>query len=266
MTEPYPVGEERPLDGTNRRRLLGMSIGGKARSSQELPTTTAHEVLVYRVGGRFRLADGLGLAHEDVVNATHVSSVDMTHDRQVVVELPIPSRDSQMFHVLVTFTCTVTEPLVVVEKGVSARDGLLSYLKSHHEIVHLGLRYPLTEINEVRSDVEAEVTSLAAIRPPALPGMFVALASVEVASPAELTEFHQKVLGLQQTHTLDSMEQGYLQNLHQERQGYENEKAAVQQQHEQALDAERTKYENAKTAAQQQQEHLLAIAGQRQGH
>jgi hypothetical protein len=263
MTEPYPVGVERPLDATSRRKLLGMSIGGKSRSSRELPTTTPHEVLVYRVGGRFRLDEGLGLSHEDVVNASHVSSVDMTHDKQVVVEIPIPSRDSEMFHLLVTFMCTVTEPLLVVERGINAEHGLLTYLKSHHEIVHLGLKYPLAEINEVRIDAEAEITSLASIRPPALPGMFVTLASVEVATPTELIEFHQKLRGLQRSHTLESVEQGYQQNLEQGRREYENETALTQQRHEHDLDHERTTYENQKAFTQQDHEQLLGFKSQR---
>jgi hypothetical protein len=231
MIEPYPVRDQRPLTAASRRKLLGMKVGEKARRSHELPATTAHEVLVYRVGSRFRVDNGLGLSHEDVVNATHVSTVDMTHNRQVVVELPIPSRDSEMFHVMATFTCTVTEPLIVVEKGIDAEQGLLSYLKGHHKIALLGLEYELRDINEVRIDVQAEVGSLADHRPPALPGMLVTLASVEVATPAELTEFHQKLRGLERTHTLDTTEQGYQQIAEERRQGFANEQEVTQQQH-----------------------------------
>jgi hypothetical protein len=250
MTQPYPISEQRPLDGPSRRKLLGMNIGGRSRAGDELPRPSAHEVLVYRVGGQYRKDNGFGLSHEDVVQASHVSVVDMSRDRPVVVEFPIPSRDAEDFQVRATFLCTVTDEITVVREGIDAESGLLGYVKSHHKVLHLGLGYPLAEINDVRVDVEAEITALATIRPPALPGMLIALASVEVATPAELAAFHQKVRGLKQTHTLDSLQQGYTQDLDQTRLEYDNEKAAAQQQHEQQLASKSLRHEQ-----------LLAVEG-----
>src|SRR5438270_6458100 len=151
MSQPYTIADQRSLDHAIRRGPHGLN--GKSRTTDELPKAFAHQVLVYRVDGRYRIddADGLGPAHDDVVNATHVSVVDVSRDRPVPVELDIPSQDALDFRVRVTFVCTVTDPLVVVRKGLyDAESALLGYLKRHHKIVQLGLEYQVTQINSVR--------------------------------------------------------------------------------------------------------------------
>jgi hypothetical protein len=261
---PYPIISQRPLDAASRRKLLGMQVGSRFRTGSDIPRTDSHELLVYKVNGKYRPDNGFGLSHEDVVNATHVVVVDMTRDRQVLVELPIASSDSETFRVMVTFTCTVTDPLVVIREGVKAYPALLTYLKSHNKIVQLGLGYPLAEVNEVRIDVDAEIQALATIRPPVLPGMLVSVASVEVAEPIDLAEFRRSLRDLQNTHTLDSARQGYSQDLDQGDRAYKNEMAEAQQKHDLHLDIGR--HQHANEMAHTQQDHDYLLAAQEQTH
>ena len=257
MAQPYPIIDQRPLDAAGRRKLLGMNMGSKTRAQAEVPRPSAHEQLVYRVGNRYRRDKGLGLSHDEVVNATHVSVVDMSRDKQVLVSMPIASRDAKEFQIDVTFICTVTDPEVVVEEGIDAPSALLSYLKSHHKVVRLGLDYLLSQINDVRVDVGAEIEALATIRPPTLPGLLIALASVEVATPGVVAALQDKIRDLEHTHTLNSLQQGYTQNLDQDRQKYEYEKAQSQQAHDQHLDQGRREHANETAHAQQQHDQVL---------
>ncbi|MCY1145783.1 hypothetical protein OWR29_47980, partial [Actinoplanes sp. Pm04-4] len=133
-------------------------------------------------------------ADEQVVQATHVSLVDMRRDAPVVTRLEIPSRDQSTFEVLVTFTCTVTDPIAVVRGGVNAEEALLGHLKAHNRIFELGLDYPLAEINEVRRLVSAQVKAYLTIRPPTVPGMSVAIKSVEITSPELIARYEQERL------------------------------------------------------------------------
>jgi len=263
MTLPYPVVDQRPLDEAGRRKLLGMRVGSRTRAAQDLPRPSTHEVLILGTNGQYRLGTGFGLSDEEIIKADHVSIVDVSRDKQVPVDLAIPSRDADGFQVMVTFVCTVTDPLVVVKEGINAQSALLSYLKGHHKIVHLGLPYRLAEINEVRIDVEAEIRAIATIAPPVLPGMLISVASVEVATPTELAAFQQKLRDLENTHTLDSLQQGYTQNLDQGQRQYENDMSRAQQDHELRLDEEKARFENAKALVQQQHAHTLAAGGLR---
>lgn len=119
MIQNYPITGGGPLEPAPKRGFLG--LGRRYRDGSEVPKADAHQVLVYRVDGDYLVDRGrLGSSDEQVVNATHVSVVDMRRSAQVVVELPIPSRDASDFMMRVTFACTVTDPLVVVREGINA--------------------------------------------------------------------------------------------------------------------------------------------------
>jgi hypothetical protein len=186
MSIPYPITTRKRLVKAEKTRWFRRA----ERSSADLLKPDAHHVLVYRVGGNYVLdADRLNGADERVVQATHVSLVDMRRNAPVVVRLEIPSQDAASFEVLVTFTCTVTDAIAVVRGGVDAQQALWSHLKAHNRIFELGLDFPLSAINEVRRVVSAQVKAYLTIRPPAVPGMTVEVASVEMTNPEVLAKY-----------------------------------------------------------------------------
>jgi len=233
---PYPVVNQKALDPAARQGLLGMK--GKSRLLGDLPRALPHQILVYRVGdGRYRVDEaGLGPAHEDVVNANHVSVVDMTRDRPVTVEFGIPSQQAVDFRVRATFRCTVNDPIVAIREGFhDAEAALLGYLKSHPKIFQVGLEYQLRQINEVRRDVTSEILAFSIRRPPVLPGASATVASVDVETPATVAKLEAELRALADSHTLDTKKEGYSQDIDEIRRSYQNIRARTQQQHDQVM-------------------------------
>jgi hypothetical protein len=153
-------------------------------------------VLVYRIDGQYVLDSDRMRAHDDrVINATHVSMVDTRRDAPVVVTFEIPSSDAAGFEVSVTFVCSVSDPVAVVRGGVDARTALWGYLQAHPRTFELGLDYRLSEINELRRAVSAQVTAYSTIKPPGVPGMAVRMASVTVKNPEFLVQYEERHRG-----------------------------------------------------------------------
>jgi hypothetical protein len=201
--DPYPITIQRPLEPAPRRGRLG--LGQRRREADELPAAYAHQVLVYRVRGQYILDGGFDPAHEHVVDASHVSVVDMRRDVQVAVWMEIPSAEASEFSIHVTFVCTVTDPVAVVRGGLyEAETTLLGYLKRHHKIAELGLTYRIAEVNDVRRHVNAQVTAYTTLNPPIVPGISVTFGNVEVLTPEELAEFERTRRDLYHDHTLKS--------------------------------------------------------------
>lgn len=185
MTDGYPVVEEKPLDPATRRGLL--RLGRPRRDWNDLPYTRANHVLVYRVNGQHIVDSGRrALDDEAVVQASHVSVVDLTRDREVLVEFTIPSGDAKEFTVRVTFKCHVTDPVTVVREGQGdASRALLGYVRSHQKLFLLGLDHKISQVDEVRRLVQTQIQAYAHYLPPDVPGMTVALSYTDVATPDE---------------------------------------------------------------------------------
>ncbi|MGW4057194.1 hypothetical protein ACWEGE_02885 [Amycolatopsis sp. NPDC004747] len=209
MTESYPIVEQRSLDPA---QVKGKFFGREEyREHGELPRPNAHQVFVYRVDGEYVLDSAQRrLDEEQVVNATHVSLVDLTRDAEVIVELAIPGAEAEDFTMRVTFVCTVTNPVSVVREGRGDAQTLLrAYLKSHHRFFELGLKYRLDEINEVRRDVNAQVKAFTTVKPPVISGIAVELRSVEVLTPDEVRRLMGNRRSLEYQHELDTAQQRY---------------------------------------------------------
>jgi hypothetical protein len=239
MTPAYPISDQRPLQEVAKRGPMGLRRS--RRDPDELPPVAASQVLVYRVGGEYVVDNGRrGLDDEQVVGASHVSVVDLTRNTPVRVELGIPSAEASEFTVQVTFLCTVTDATTVVREGQhDAGVFLLNYLRSHHRVFELGLDHKLSAINTVRRDVQAQVQAYTQLKPPTIPGMSVALASVEVRTPEELVEYYGKLRGLEfdqviaaggerNTQLLARMRRLHEQEQERQRQAYEQELARRQ--------------------------------------
>ncbi|MBW4719675.1 hypothetical protein [Saccharothrix obliqua] len=184
--QQYPVIEERALKPVPPRRFFGRPRG---RDSDELPVALAGRRRVYRTRDQYVLDTDMPLDAPTVVEASHVSLVDVTADTEVVVRLDIPSRDAAHFTLQVAFLCTVHDPVAVVAAGgVDARAALSAYLKGHQRILQLGLDFDLADINHVRRKLDAQIRAYATVEPPGFAGTAVALAGVEVLTPGQVAE------------------------------------------------------------------------------
>ncbi|ONH60792.1 hypothetical protein CcI49_09345 [Frankia sp. CcI49] len=261
MSTGYPLVEERALDPARRRGLIHRQ---RTRSGEDLPRPSAHQVLVYRVDGEYVPDPAkLGRDHTTVVDASHVSVVDLQHDAQVTVRLAIPSAEASDFPVLVTFACTVHNAVTVVREGIrSAAAALETYLRGHRRIFELGLNASASQINEVRRDVNAQIRAFTTLRPPVIPGLAVTLVSVEVLTPAELAELARKRRDLRDTHMLDADQLQLNQLLDLERASGESRLRGLRQEQEQTLDAANARFQHLSVIEQLRHHKQVAVERQ----
>jgi hypothetical protein len=212
----YPIVAQYELDDPVRRGTLGF---GKRREPGDIPKIKPHEVLVWRMGGRYIIDRRELKGHHDiVVRASSVSVVSVRPDTEVGVSFTIDSEDGLEFTVKVTFICSVVDPVVVVRDGqVRAADALLAYLRGYQDLFNLGLGYPIKKINKVRTRMAAEVKSYMTLRPPKIPGMEVTSATVQIETPAVVADIGKLTNGqrmelIEQDHAarLDSLKQDHI--------------------------------------------------------
>ncbi|EWC59511.1 hypothetical protein UO65_5239 [Actinokineospora spheciospongiae] len=254
MAQPYPIVRQVVLDPLPRKRMFGRGRSG--RTTDEIPHLAAHHRLVYRVRGDYVVDNfTMPLDSSTVVDASHVSVVDVARDVAVVVNLTIPSQDASSFTVLATFLCSVTDPLSVVRSGAQEAAGMLrAYLRGHQRLFELGLDYPISRINEIRRKLSTQVMAYLEVTPPQFPGVEVALASVEVMTPEELSALEQSRREVAAQHALESerlrtqhdivtTQLLQEQSLRADRELWDSRLAAEGQQRELEMDAERREYE-----------------------
>jgi hypothetical protein len=190
MTSSYPIVAQYEFGEPVRHGPLGVFT---RRESSEIPPLKPHEVLVYRVGAKFVVDQRQLRRHDDnVVRASSVSVVSVRRGTEVGVDFQIDSRDGLKFKVMVTFVCSVIDPVVVVRHGqVDASVSLLAYLKGYQELFDVGPRYDVSRINDVRTEATLHVKAYLALRPPGIAGMEISLANVQVETPAVVTNLGQ---------------------------------------------------------------------------
>jgi hypothetical protein len=187
----YPVVDERVLAPVAPKKLLGRS---PRRSLSEIPVPMAGQCLVYRTRGQYTLdSSSLPLDSPTVVEATHVSVVDLKVDNEVLIEVPLPSKDGAFFTLRVAFQCTVDDAVEVVRTGQSAVHALTGYLRGHQAIFEIGLNFSIDSINDVRRKLSAQVRAYATLSPPDVKGMTTSLTSVEVTTPEQVIKFHDRM-------------------------------------------------------------------------
>jgi hypothetical protein len=215
-TPAYPIVAQYELDDPERRGPLGLV---KRRKLEDIPKIKPHEVLVWRVGGRYIVDRRELRAHDDtVVRASSVSVVSVRPDTEVEVSFKIDSQDAAEFTVKVTFICSVLDPVVVVRDGqVNAADALIAYLRGYQDLFNLGLEHPIKEINKVRTEMAIQVKSYMTLRPPKIPGMTITSATVQIETPTVLADLGKlttaQEIELQKQHhaaLLDSNEQSHI--------------------------------------------------------
>ncbi|WP_176611506.1 SPFH domain-containing protein [Actinomadura sp. WMMB 499] len=191
----YPIISQKVLSPVPQSgRLFGLR--SRRRDTSEIPPPTAGQVLVFRSGGRYVLDSGrLGLDDEIVLEATHVSIVDVTENKQVRTEFTVPSAEGGEFTVRVDFTCRVHDPVAVVEAGLGdVRDALAGYLRAHEDVFKAGAKYKLADFLEARTEVRAELQAYHHYLPVRLSGMTATLSNVEIPAPSEVKEYVGKAV------------------------------------------------------------------------
>jgi hypothetical protein len=216
MSPSYPIVAQHELDDPDRRGPLGLM---KRRKLEDIPKIKPHEVLVWRVGGRYVMDRRELRAHDDaVVRASSVSVVSVRPDTEVEVSFRIDAQDAAEFTVKVTFICSVLDPVVVVRDGqVNAADALIAYLRGYQDLFNLGLEHPIKEINKLRTKMAIQVKSYMTLRPPKIPGMEITSATVQIATPTVLADIgklttEQEIELRKQNHAalLDSNRQSHI--------------------------------------------------------
>lgn len=251
MTHPeYPVIERRALAAPEKRFLRG-----QWRNPSDIPAADAHHRLVYRVNGDYLLDNGALKARDDIILAAdHVSVVDVSSDVEVRVQLTIRSADDSELTVEVAFTCSVTDPVLVVRSGVNAARLLTSYLEGHHRFYELAIEFPDSQINEIRRNVNAQVTAFTTVQPPRYAGLEVAMASVQVHTPEEWAEYAKR-----------RRTQSYDQTLQAEQDQRDYELEAERRRRENLLEAQQKKHQHSIEYGDHQQEQLLKTEEERLG-
>jgi hypothetical protein len=186
MATSYPIVSQVELDDPARRLL------GKRRDKSEIPRIKPHEVLVWRIGDRYiRDARQLRRSDDIVVDASSVSVVNVRPGTEVEVSFTVDSQDASAFTIKVTFVCSVRQPEVVVEDGqVNAADTLLAYLRGYQDLFNVGLKYPVTAINDVRAEMAVQVKAYMTLHPPKIPGIEIApSATVQVQTPEQMASY-----------------------------------------------------------------------------
>ncbi|WP_424527975.1 hypothetical protein ACOZ38_00855 [Sphaerisporangium viridialbum] len=239
MTMPYPITEEKSLGRTDRSGKW--SLRRPRRAEGEVPRVKGDQVRVFLADGKYTVDHGRRQDDDDlVVRATYVAVVDMSRNHEVWIELAIPSADAKEFTVRVTFLCTVTDPVVVVRDGQGdAGRALLGYVRSHHRLFQLGLNHRVAEINMVRLNVQTQIEAYVQLKPPLIPGISAALASVEVLTPEELVALQKRLTVQEADHVVESG----LADLTHELAALKARHAIEMEETERRLDVERKKHE-----------------------
>ncbi|MGI5166572.1 hypothetical protein ACQEU3_19675 [Spirillospora sp. CA-253888] len=190
----YPIITQKVLSPVPKAGLFGLR--SRSRDTSEVPSPTAGQVLVFRSDGRYVLDSGrLGLDDEVVVEATHLSVVDMTENKHVQVEFTVPSAEGSEFTVLVDFACRVHDPVAVVQAGHGDIRGFLTgYLRAHDDVFKAGAKHKLADFLSARTEVRAELQAYNHFVPVPLSGMTVTLGNVEIPAPPQVKSYVGKTV------------------------------------------------------------------------
>ncbi|MBH0781263.1 hypothetical protein [Nocardia bovistercoris] len=242
MSAAYPVVAQRTLEPVPSKKFLGPK---RTRSLDDIPQGGSNHRLVYRIGNDYQLDNGaLTMDSDTVLEATHVSLVDISRDVQVPVRIEIPSKDADAFQLQVTFTCTVNDAVQVVRGGTHDLGSVLkAYVRKHRRIFELGLDYDLTEINLARRKISAQVTAYAMASPPVYLGVKTELESVEVLTPPSVGNYQRTLRDQAGRHYIDFDRQHRSQLMRSAATDYEQQEEIRSQRHSFTLDANTRDYQ-----------------------
>ena len=196
--------------------ILGTVEGNwwsKRRRRDDVPELPPGAVYVFRVGGNYRpFPEGMVFdpTHPDVLDASSVSLVD-TRARLVEVQRTLPSvSEADNFTIRASFTCQVTDPVVIARQGViDVTVPLRAYLMGDSDLPRVSAGHRVEEVNAVRAEVTHRMTAYSAIVPPRVAGMSVEFVSAEVSASEELRDWEQKLRDERRNHELRLRQQDF---------------------------------------------------------
>ncbi|MFE2064939.1 hypothetical protein ACFXDH_21505 [Streptomyces sp. NPDC059467] len=269
-TPSYPVVSTKTLHppvATGWRAL-----GTPRREAKDLPRLDGHQVAVYRTRGAL-VEDhgGLDLRSETAVSATSVTVVDKRRNVPVEAMVTVPAADSTDFAVRARFLCTVVDAVTLVREGhADAAAALAAYLQACHGLAEQCLGHDASSrIAEARRQVAARVTAFSVAEPPRLPGMTAELVGVELLTPTQLREFHQKLDELDRRRKQDEVEQAVAHERNVREREHQQQLELMTKQHEEELarrEQEATlRLDEQRQAYEREQEALDAARAERMG-
>ncbi|MBF6469954.1 hypothetical protein IU427_33075 [Nocardia beijingensis] len=242
MNSNYPIVAENSLPPVPPKKLFGPK---PKRDGGHIPSCGSAQRLVYRIGNDYALDHGALTMDSDIVlEATHVTLIDVSRDVQVPVQLGISSRDASDFQIRVVFTCTVNDPVEVVRNGTrDMADILTAYVRKHPRLSELGLDFELSDFNAARRKIIPQIRAYVMTVPPIFHGIRTELASVDVLTPAPVRTLHDRLRDGSDRHQIDFMQQTRDQAMRAAATVFEQDSALRAQRHELNLDATERDYQ-----------------------
>ncbi|MDX2851216.1 hypothetical protein PV342_22750 [Streptomyces sp. PA03-3a] len=191
MTTNYPLVEERVLPPT---QASGRLIRRRRRDLGEIPIPRAHEVLVFRLGESY-VADSGRRGGDDplLCDATSVTVVDTSAGVPITVETEVPSAEAEPFALKVTFACTVTDPVAVVQAGLNDLPGvLLARVRALPRLSETSGRYRLTQAHDLSHALTARLTAYTEMEDAGLYGVTLGSVAATVLSPEAVAKLQRQ--------------------------------------------------------------------------
>ncbi|WP_405178963.1 hypothetical protein OG225_34175 [Nocardia sp. NBC_01377] len=242
MSDKYPVVTGNVLEPVPAKKFLGPK---RIRDIEQIPRCGSHQRLIYRVGNDYVLDNGaLSMDSDTVLEATHVSLIDMSRDAEVPVIVGISSQDAGSFQLRVVFTCTVTDPVEALRGGTEDLGSVLrAYVRKHPRFAELGLDFDLREINPARRKITPQIRAYVMAVPPVYRGIRTELASVEILTPPPVENYHEQRRDSRDKHEIEFEYQTNEQVKRSAARSYDHTMELRAQQHELELDANRRDYQ-----------------------
>lgn len=184
----YPILSEDRLEPVAKRPRFLPGQGQKVRNA--IPQALPRQAVVLRTGNKLVRADETGHANRDALdNATSYCVVDLAPLQPISVELRLPSGGVHDFTLRVTFLCTVTDAVRVVEAAPGdMRRALSDYLNGCAGLTRAGMPYGVHEAGNAEDAVRSQLDAYIIAKPLVLPGIRSELGPVEVLSPDDIRE------------------------------------------------------------------------------
>jgi hypothetical protein len=185
----YPKIGEQVLGPVTRKFMRGAS-----RDLSQMPAQRAGSVLVALHGStaqRVPPASQLRDTDAVIVDASSIVVIDITPGRQVQVPIEIDSKDpGEAFNLIVTFSCTVDEPLqAAMHAPPDITEALQHHLERDQRLLAAGAKHPVTEATEFGVVARTRIKTYCNGHALHFPGISVRLSSVKLVTPSELRDF-----------------------------------------------------------------------------
>ncbi|TQM39177.1 hypothetical protein [Pseudonocardia cypriaca] len=212
----YPIVETRTFTETVRAdvTLLGIRTpfrGRRMRRREEIPEVPSGHVAVVRLPEEYTLFErALDPEDETLLRALSVTVIDI-RDFPGEVRVHLSGRTgADKFTVLIAFTCRVSDPETVAQRGGRGVEAFLTnYFRGNPELQNLASDYDSGQMGVLRRIISAEVRAFAQMIPIEIPGVEVSIGAIEVLTPGELETHDIALRDQERRHELRSKETAF---------------------------------------------------------